>query len=211
MITSDGSIRVAVIDDHIQIHQIISTLLRTTGDIQLVAHGANGQEAIELCAQIKIDIMLMDVLMPVMDGIRATQMIHELFPSVKVLLLSGFQDHESMNSMIHNGAVGFLSKSTLSQDLPEIIRVTFQGKVVFSSDIISDFAFFRKCSSKFHLTDREMEILQLLAKGLTMPQMAASLAISQSTAKFHTENICRKLSVRTRSEALVLAAKNHLV
>lgn len=204
-------IRVVLIDDHLQIHRIIQDTLRTTPDIKLVGQGANGQEAFTLCEQYQPDIVLMDVMMPVMDGIDATKRLHERFPGIKVLVLSSFQDHESVYSMLRNGAVGYLTKSTLAKDLVDTIRATFQGKMVFSPDIVEQLITSPQPTLDFNLTDRELEVLVLLAEGLTNQQSAQRLSISVSTLKFHMNNIYEKLGVQTRSEALVLAAKNNLI
>jgi len=204
-------IRVVLIDDHFSIHQVVSTLLTQTPDIVLAGQGANGQDALDLCERCQPDIVLMDVVMPIMDGIEATKLLHERFPSVKVLVLSSFQDHESVYAMLRNGAVGYLTKGTLSQDLVETIRVTFQGKMVFSKDVVEKLVSAPQPAVDFHLTDRELEVLVVLAEGLTNQQSARRLSISTSTLKFHMTNIYRKLGVQTRSEALVLAAKNNLI
>lgn len=209
--TEQTPIRVVLVDDHAQMHRIIHTILGATTDIKLVGQGANGQEGIALCEQYQPDVALMDVVMPVMGGIEATKVLHERFPSVKVLVLSSFQDHESVYAMLRNGAVGYLTKSSLAQDLAETIRATFQGKMVFSSEVGAQLVSPPQPAVDFHLTDRELQVLVLMAEGMNMPEMAAKLVVSPATAKFHMENICRKLGVRTRSEALVVAAKNNLV
>jgi len=189
----------------------VRATLGATTDIKLVAQGANGQEGIALCDQHQPDIVLMDVVMPVMDGIEATRILHERFPNLKVLVLSSFQDHESVYAMLHNGAVGYLVKSSLAQDLAETIRSTVHGKMVFSSEIGAQLMSPPQPAVDFHLTDRELEVLVMLAEGLTNQQSAQKLSISQSTLKFHMMNIFQKLGVQTRSEALVLAAKNNLI
>jgi NarL family two-component system response regulator LiaR len=209
--TETKPIRVILIDDHTQIHRAIDILLRPVADIILVAQGANGKDALYLCEQYQPDVVLMDVIMPVMDGIQATKILNERFPEIKVLVLSSFQDHESVYSMLRNGAVGYLTKSTLSKDLVETIRTTFQGKMVFSSEVGAHLVSKPQPLIDFHLTDRELEVLVLMADGLNMPEMAEKLVISPATVKYHINNICKKLGVRTRSEALVLAAKNNLV
>jgi len=209
--TAENPIRVVLVDDHAQMHKLVQTILGATPDIKLVAQAANGQEGIVLCEQYQPDIALMDVVMPVMDGIQATKLLHERFPSVKVLVLSSFQDHESVYAMLRNGAVGYLTKSTLSQDLVGTIRTTFQGKMVFSRDVVDQLVSPSQPKIDFHLTDRELEVLVLLAEGLTNQQSAGKLSISQSTLKFHMTNIYQKLGVQTRSEALVLAAKHNLI
>ena len=210
-ITDKNPIHVVLVDDHLQIHRIVQDILGMASDIKLVGQGANGQEGISLCAQYQPDIILMDVVMPVMDGIEATKVINERFPNIKILVLSSFQDHESVYAMLRNGAVGYLTKSTLAEDLIETIQATFQGKMVFSSEIGAQLVSSPQPTVNFHLTDRELEVLVLLAEGLTNQQSAAKLSISQSTLKFHMNNIYQKLGVQTRSEALVLAAKNNLI
>lgn len=210
-INENPSIRVVLIDDHMQIHKIVQATLGSTSDIKLVGQGANGQEGLDLCKQYRPDIALMDVVMPVMDGIEATKVLHERFPEIKILVLSSFHDHESVHAMLRNGAVGYLTKNTLAIDLVETIRTTFQGKMVFSPDIVEQLVSPPKPIGDFQLTDRELEVLVLLAEGLTNQQSAYKLSISQSTLKFHMANIFQKLGVQTRSEALVLAAKNNLI
>jgi NarL family two-component system response regulator LiaR len=208
---ADNPIRVVLVDDHAQIHRIVHEILGATTDINLVGQGANGQEGITLCEQYRPDIVLMDVVMPVMDGIEATKILHERFPEIKVLVLSSFQDHESVYTMLRTGAVGYLTKSSLAEDLPETIRATVQGKMVLSSEVGAKLLSPPQPIENFKLTDRELEVLVLLAEGLTNQQTALKLTISTSTLKFHMNNIYQKLGVQTRSEALVLAAKNNLI
>lgn len=206
--------RVVLVDDHIHIHKIVETLLESTPDIRLVGQAANGQEALELCKQVQPDVVLMDVVMPVMDGIEATRLLREQYPGVKVLAISSFQDQESIIAMLKQGALGYIIKTTLAQDLVETIRTVGQGKMVFSPEVVDQLVSPQsKCNNKknFQLTEREMEVLFLMAEGLNMPKIAARLIISHSTVKFHVENICHKLGVNTRSEALIVAAKNNLV
>jgi NarL family two-component system response regulator LiaR len=209
--TTEKPIRVVLADDHSQMHRIVRDILSAISDIKLVGQGANGQEAIALCEQFQPDIVLMDVIMPVMDGIKATKILHERYPDIKILVLSSFQDHESVYAMLRNGAVGYLTKSELAQDLADTIRATFQGKMVFSSEVGAHLVSPPQPAVDFNLTNRELEVLVLLAEGLTNQQSALKLSISQSTLKYHMNNIYRKLGVQTRSEALVLAAKNNLI
>lgn len=206
-----SDIRVVLVDDHLQMHKIVEATLRTIPDIKLVGQGANGEEGVDLCKQHQPDVVLMDVVMPIMDGIEATKILHGRFPEIKILVMSSFHDHESVYAMLRNGAVGYLTKDTLARDLAETIRATFQGKMVFSSEVGAQLVSSPQPTVNFHLTDRELEVLVLLAEGLTNQQSAQRLSISQSTLKFHMNNIFQKLGVQTRSEALVLAAKNNLI
>jgi len=209
--TAEKPIRVVLVDDHYQIHRIVQGILGATEDIMLVGQGANGQEGLVLCEQYQPDIVLMDVVMPLMDGIEATKALHERLPDIKVLVLSSFQDHESVYAMLRIGAVGYLTKSSLAEDLPETIRATVQGKMVFSSEVGAHLLSPPQPIENFKLTDRELEVLVLMAEGLTNQQSAQKLSISTSTLKYHMTNIYQKLGVQTRSEALVLAAKNNLI
>lgn len=209
--TDQNLIRVVLVDDHAQMHRIVRVILGATTDIKLVGQGANGQDGIALCEQYQPDIALMDVVMPLMDGIEATKILHERFPEIKILVLSSYQDHESVYAMLRNGAVGYLIKSSLAEDLTDTIRATFQGKMVFSSEVGVHLMSPPQPALNFNLTDRELEVLVLLAEGLSNQQSAQKLSISQSTLKFHMSNIFQKLGVQTRSEALVLAAKNNLI
>jgi NarL family two-component system response regulator LiaR len=210
---TSNRIRVALFDDNIQIHKVVVTLLQTTPDIRLVGQGSNGQEALDLCEELRPDVVLMDVLMPVLNGIDATRRLRERFPAIKILVLSNLQDHESVYEMIRSGAAGYVIKTALVSDLADTIRAVFQGKMVFSPEAIAQLIKPVAASEKFrfNLTDREMEVLKWMAEGLNNPEIARKLTISQSTVKFHQGNICNKLGVRTRSEALIFAARNKLI
>ncbi len=209
----EAPIRVILIDDHRSIHEIVSSLLSTAGDISLVAQGSNGDEAVRLCEEFHPDLILMDVVMPGMDGVAAARAIREKFPAVRILVLSGFQDDDSVHAMIESGASGYILKGELARCLINAIRTIHQGEAVFSAPVAEhllnpDQA---EAGRGFHLTDREIEILRLLGSGLNNYQIASELTISQSTVKFHIANILGKLGVETRSEALVTAAKHNLI
>jgi NarL family two-component system response regulator LiaR len=209
-------IRVILIDDHRRVHEAASAVLASVEDIELVAQGSNGQEAIDLCQEYQPDLLLMDVVMPVLDGIAATRIIHEKFPQIRILILSSFQDHESVHTMLRNGASGYISKGAITQDLITTIRATNQGQVVLSPEIANLLLSPPAVSGaarprQFNLTARELEVLGLMAEGLNLDEIAVELTVSRSTIKFHANNILLKMGVETRSEALVLAAKNNLI
>jgi NarL family two-component system response regulator LiaR len=156
----------------------------------------------------------MDVVMPVMDGMQATERIREKYPALKILVLSSFQDHESVHQLLRGGAVGYITKDALANDLVNVIRTTMQGKAVFSPNVIEkllapDTA--PPAANKFNMTDRELEILVAMADGLTLQQIALKFSITLSTVKYHSANIFRKLGAQNRSEALVVALKNNLI
>ena len=205
-------IRVLLIDDHRLVHDAVDLAFSVAEDIVLLAHGNNGREAVQLCDEYKPDIILMDVVMPILNGIEATQIIHQRYPAVKILVLSSFQDDESVRTMLQNGAVGYVLKGSIASDLVDTIRITHSGKAVFSSEVTSVLLSTPSPQSQnFGLTERELEVLRLMAQGLNSGEIATRLTVSQSTVKFHINNLIRKFGVETRSEAIVIAAKHNLV
>lgn len=214
MDSNQSTIRVILIDDHPWIHEMVTTALQEVSDIVLVGQGHNGAEAVRLFEYYTPDIVLMDIVMPEMDGIEATAHLLEKFPHAKVLALSSFQDERSIYGMLKNGAVGYLLKTDLSDELATTIRTIQGGNTVLSpqvTQIIMETSTTKSDNVQFGLTDRELEVLQLLAEGLTNGQVAEKLHISTPTVRFHLNNIVEKMGVATRTEALVIAAKNNLV
>jgi NarL family two-component system response regulator LiaR len=206
-------IRVILIDDQSNIHKIVATALMVAEDIQLVAHGSNGKDALPLCQQHQPDVVLMDVVMPVMDGIEAATLLHQRYPAIKILVLSSFQDDDTVHSMLANGASGYILKSSLASDLVDTIRTIASGHTVLSAEVADTLLHSASGSpkQKFGLTHREIEVLRHVAEGLNNGEIAAKLVISQSTVKFHIANILQKMGVDTRPEAIVLASKNNLL
>lgn len=207
-------IRVLVVDDHRHIHEVITRVLERIPDITIIGQAANGVEAIKLCEESQPDLILMDVVMPRMDGMQATEIIRMKYPETKILVLSSFHDHQSVHQLLRSGAVGYITKDSLASDLVNIIRTAMQGKVVVSTNIIEKLISPEtdpQTIDRFNLTDRELEILVQMADGLTLQQIAVRLAISLSTVKYHSSNIFEKLEAQNRSEALVIALKNNLI
>src|SRR6185295_424465 len=179
-------IRVAVIDDHSKVHLALSAVIEACNDMDLVAHGSDGREALQLCAESHPNVILMDMIMPGMNGIEATRQIHEQFPQIRELALSSFQDEEGVRSMIAAGAVGYILKTSSIDDIAHTIRAAHAGKSVFSPEITQ--ALLRSPaqvpSQDFGLTPREREILKLVVDELNNTEIANALTISLSTAKF---------------------------
>ena len=209
-------IRVLLVDDHRHIHEIVTTVLGEVSDIELVAQASNGQEALLLCKEHKPDIVLMDIVMPIMNGMEATQNLRQEYPKIKVLVLSSFQDNESVHGMLERGAVGYILKNAIARDLINTIRTIHSGNTVLSNEVAE--VALQKANSKrvarsrdFGLTQRELEILRLMAQGLNNDGISQQFVISRSTVKFHITNVIGKIGVKTRAEAIVLAARNNLV
>lgn len=212
---TEQPIRIVIVDDHIKVHRAIVAAIDLWDDLDLVGQASNGQEALELCAELQPDLVLMDVIMPVMDGIEATQALTERFPDIKVLALSSFQDEDSVRAMMEAGAIGYLLKSSSIHDLAQTIRTAYNGTAVFSAEVTQ--VLLRAPQSPetprrdYGLTRRENEVLKLMVEGLNNRQIAEALVVSQSTAKFHVSSILTKLSVESRVEAVALAVEQHLV
>lgn len=212
--TNPPRIRILLVDDHAWVHQAVTTILKIAPDIDLIGQAHNGMEAMRLCEDLQPDLILMDVVMPHINGIEATRMIHEKYTHIKILVLSSFQDDDSVRAMLDSGAMGYVVKGALSGDLISAIRTAMTGASVFSAEVTSVLLKQSQDGAQAHdfgLTMRELEVLRLMAKGENNPEIADKLVISQSTVKFHINNILDKMGVPTRSEAIVIAAKNNLV
>ncbi|MBW4438658.1 MAG: response regulator transcription factor [Pleurocapsa minor GSE-CHR-MK-17-07R] len=207
-----GPIRVLLIDDHRHIHQIVQTALAPFDDLVLVGQGSNGHEAVLLAESLSPDVILLDVVMPDMDGVQAVRIISSRFPRIRILVLSSFQDDETIHDMLRGGASGYVLKGSIAADLVSVIRATHAGESVFSGPIarvlLKQPA---EPSNTFRLTERELEVLRLMAQGLTNDQIALQLNVSRSTIKFHLANVLQKMGVATRSEAIVLATRSKLL
>lgn len=210
------TIRIIVVDDHSKVHMAIVALMDIYDDLQLVGHGNNGEDALQLCAEHNPDIVIMDVIMPKMNGIEATRLIHAQYPNIKVLALSSFQDSESVRGMLSAGAVGYILKTTSIEDLANTLRTVQAGKAIFSPEVTQ--ALITPEPPKplpetedYHLTTREKEILRLMIEGKSNGEIAAILVISISTAKFHVSSVINKLGVTNRVEAVALALEKRLI
>jgi two-component system, NarL family, response regulator LiaR len=206
-------IRIVLVDDQQNTHDAITGVLRGNQDIHLVGQAYNGNDAIQLCEITAPDLVLMDVVMPGTNAAETTQTLLAVFPGLKVLVLSSYQDYEYIKDMLDSGAIGYVVKTAITEDLIATIRDTVQGKMVLSPEIARQVLAppSRNFDQEFNLTDREKQILILMSSGLTDGQIAVELNISQPTVRFHFNNILLKLGVETRSEMLVVAAKNNLV
>jgi two-component system, NarL family, response regulator LiaR len=205
-------IRILLVDDHRRVHEGINAAIEAFDDLELVAHGSNGFEALQLCAEYHPDLVLMDVMMPSMSGINATALIVERYPQIKVLALSSFQDEESIRDMMRAGAQGYLLKTSSIDELAHTIRAVAAGQNVFSSEVTR--VLLQTPSppptEDFGLTQREREILKLIINGKSNSEIAYSLTISISTVKFHVSSIIRKLHVDNRVEVVALAIEKKL-
>lgn len=212
VMTATSLIRVVLVDDHRFIHEAVQLALKGASDILLVGQGSNGQEAVLLCQSLMPDVVLMDIMMPIVDGITATRQICQEFPQIKIIALSSFQDDDSVSSMLNEGAHSYVMKAGIAQQLLPAIRATHSGVAVLDKSISDRMRQpTTNATMDFGLTARELEVLKRMAAGMNNGEIAQDLFISVSTVKFHVHNICLKMSVETRMEAVVLAARHALV
>jgi len=209
-----GQIRVIIADDHVMVRSGLRLFLLAFEDLKLVGEAANGEEVIRLCGREKADVVLMDMVMPVVDGVRATKEIRENFPQTQVIGLTSFYESEMIQKMMDAGAISFLLKSISASDLARAIRDASNGKSTISAEI-QDLLRGRQLSSpnllRYDLSAREREVLACIMGGLSNAEIAQELVISLSTAKFHVSRILAKLNVSNRAEAVSLALQEGLV
>ena len=212
-------IRVLVVDDHTIVRDGICALLRLAGDIEVVGEAANGREALEMAKKLMPDVVLMDIAMPNMDGLEATRRIRKEFPKVKVLVLTQYDDKEYVFPVIEAGASGFLSKTAASSELVSGIRSVYRGDSFLSPSaariLVEDYqqeASIRKEQDPYkQLTDREREILKLLAEGYTTRKIADMLVISVKTVEGHKTNLMSKLDIHNRTDLVKYALRKGII
>lgn len=203
-------IRMLLVDDQSIIRQGLKVLLELEPDLQIVGEADNGQTAIELVEALQPDVVLMDIRMPIMDGVAATQAINARFADTKVLVLTTFNDDEYVAAALKYGAMGYLLKDTPSDELAAAIRAIYKGYTQLGPGLVD------KILSSAHvapvppplwdeLTPREQEVLRLIAKGDSNREIAQTLYISEGTVKNHVTNILQRLNLRDRTQAAILA------
>jgi NarL family two-component system response regulator LiaR len=209
-----GQIRVIIADDHVMVRSGLRLFLLAFEDLKLVGEAANGEEAIRLCGREKADVVLMDMVMPVVDGVRATKEIRDNFRHTQVIGLTSFYESEMIQKMLDAGAISFLLKSISATELARAIRDASNGKATISPEI-QDLLRGRQLKSpnlsKYDLSPREREVLACIMGGLSNAEISQELVISLSTAKFHVSRILAKLNVSNRAEAVSLALQEGLV
>src|SRR5262245_888373 len=209
-------IRVLVVDDHLVVRRGLATLLLAFNDLQLVGEAQTGAEALALCATAQPDVVLMDLLMPEMDGVAATQAICERYPNIQVIMLTSCDEYDLIRRALAAGAEGYLPKNSSSDDLAAAIRMSQAGRARLAPTSVEDIAHPTWTPEPppsdlgADLTNRERDVLALLTHGLTNIQIGAQLIISSATVKVHVSSILSKLGAASRTEAVALAVQHHL-
>jgi NarL family two-component system response regulator LiaR len=206
-------IRVMLVDDHTMVRRGLATFLKAYDDLELAGEAGSGEEAIQLCGAILPDVVLMDMVMPDMDGATATHAIRQQFPQVHVIALTSFKEGELIRNALEAGAIGYLLKDVSAEELAEAIRAAHAGRTTLSPEAAQSLvqSVIQPPSPGFDLTDREREVLTLMIEGLNNTQIASSLSVSPSTIKSHVSNILSKLGGTSRTEAVTLALRNHII
>lgn len=207
-------IRVMLVDDHAVVRSGLATFLMTCDDMELVGEAASGEQAISLCEKSKPDVVLMDLVMPGMDGATATQKLRERCPQIQVIVLTSFKEQELVQGALKAGAIGYLLKDVTADELANAIRAAYAGKPTLAPEAAQALIQATRMPAEkigFDLTEREKEVLALMVEGLNNNQIAKHLVISVSTAKFHVSSVLSKLRASSRTEAVALALQNNLV
>ncbi len=213
MMSPSPRIRVLVVDDHAMVRRGLATFLKAFDDLELAGEAASGQAGLELCVQLKPDVVLMDMVMPDMDGAAVTRLLRSRTPSIQVIALTSFVEEILVQSALHAGAIGYLLKDVSAEELAQAIRAAHAGRATLAPEAAQ--ALVHAASQPpppgLDLTERERAVLALMVEGLNNTQIAAKLTISPSTVKSHVSNILSKLGVASRTEAVTLALRNRLI
>lgn len=205
--------KIIIADDDGLIRDSLKLLLGLEDDIEVIGTANNGKEAFQLCQANRPDIVLMDIRMPVMDGVLGTKLIKENFHDVKVVLLTTFKDDEYIREAVKNGAEGYILKNQSSDSIMESLRTVYKGNTVFEKDVINVITDMikeekNKKPSDFNLSQREFEVLALIAEGLSNKEIAEKLFLGEGTVRNYITNVLEKLELRDRTQLAIFYLKN---
>lgn len=206
-------IRVMLVDDHAMVRRGLATFLTVYDDLQLAGEAESGEAALQLCAEVMPDVILMDMVLPAMDGAAATRAIRQKFPKIQIIALTSFKDGELIKTALEAGAIGYLLKDVSADDLVGAIRAAHAGRATLSPEAAQALvqATNQPPAPGPDLTEREREVLALMIEGLNNTQIAGRLTVSPSTIKSHVSNILSKLGVASRTEAVTLALRKRIL
>ena len=211
--SDENPIRVMIVDDHLMVRDGLRVFLSIYDDILIVGEAENGQQAVSQCDEVEPDVILMDLLMPEMDGFEATRMIRAKDSSIQVIALTSFADQELVEKAFKAGAISYLLKDVHSDKLAESIREANRGRATIDSAAAQALVAStdQASSTGDDLTQREREILVLLVEGKTNKEIASNLSLSEGTVRFHVSNILSKMGASNRTEAVSLALQQGIV
>jgi NarL family two-component system response regulator LiaR len=206
-------IRVMIVDDHAVVRSGLRFFLLSFDDMELIAEADSGEEALQLCSQVELDVVLMDMVMPGMDGATATQIIRERYPQVQVIALTSFKEEDLVQSALQAGAISYLLKDVSDEELAKAIRSAYAGRSTLAPEAAQALVHAAAHAPKlgYDLTEREREVLVLIVEGRSNVEIAKQLIVSRSTVRYHVSNILSKLGAANRAEAAALAVQHHLL
>jgi DNA-binding NarL/FixJ family response regulator len=202
------AIRILTVDDHPLMRAGVASFLATEPGLQVVAEAANGEEALEKYRELRPDLVLMDLSMPVMDGLEATHAILEEFPGARIIVLTTYAGDEDVHRALDAGALGYLLKDMLVADILKVIRSVIAGRRGIPPAVASTLA---QHTPRIALTPRETEVISLIATGLTNGEIAQRIGRTEETVKVHVKNILRKLNAQDRTEAVTNAVRRGFI
>ena len=204
--------QILLVDDHEMVRLGLKSFLNLQGDVEVVAEASNGREGVEKALELHPDVIMMDIVMPEMNGIEATLAILKEWPEAKILILTSYLDNEKIYPVLDAGAKGYMLKTSSADDILRAVRKVAKGELAIETEVSQKVEYHRN-HIELHedLTARERDILGLLAKGYENQRIADELFISLKTVKTHVSNILSKLEVSDRTQAVVYAFQHHLV
>lgn len=206
-------IRVLLVDDHTVVRGDLRFFLTSLDDMDLVGEAENGEAALLLCERVRPDVVLMDLMMPTMNGIQATRLIRQRHPATQIIALTSFHEDKLIHEALGAGAIGYLLKTAAARELVEGIRTAYAGRSVLAPEVVHQVVAMvsRPPQPGNDLTERETEVLRHLATGLSNSAIAEQLIVTRNTVRHHIRSILSKLNAANRTEAVVLAIQYGIV
>lgn len=213
MNSENKRIRVLLVDDHAVVRSGLRFFLASLDDIDLIGEAESGEAAVRMCERFHPDVILMDLMMPRMNGIDATRLIRQRHPATQIIALTSFHEDKLIHDALSAGAIGYLLKTVAARELIEAIRAAYEGRSTLSPEVVQHVITMvtRPPLPGNDLTERELEVLSLLATGLSNTEIADHLIITRNTVRHHIRSILFKLNAANRTEAVVLAIQHGIV